>query len=161
MRINRRGKCMEPSKLAARRVLVARGKRCGKLLTESEVADCSVRNAKRWPPTFPRNFKRIRYTSNSLWHPVHGVQPSTLSITDEKLCPTPQTPLLWLASLKLTGEISDPNRSAFPRGTAQISKLAQLSRITTDRYDPFRPFLWSCYRKFYHFPTSACKKLGL
>lgn len=102
------------------------------LLTKSEVADCSNLECQMVLGTFYRNFKRARYTSNSLWHSVHGS--SGIDVIDNGwgAWSTPQTPLLWLASLKLTAEISDPNRSAFPRGTAQISKLPlsqELQRI--------------------------------
>lgn len=155
MRINRGGKCIEPRsrwKLAVRRVSASRRVEngVGKLLTESEVADCSTRNAKRCPKLSVgiSNVFGTRPIPSDIRY--NGVQPSTLSITDEKLCPTPQTPLLWLASLKLTGEISDPNRSAFPRGTAQISKLAHSQELQRIDMIPFCLFLWSYYRTFYH-----------
>lgn len=76
--------------------------------------------------------------------------------------PTPQTPLLWLASLKLTGEISDPNRSAFPRGTAQISKLAHSQELQRIDMILFRdPIFMILLSDIFTAAASGCKKLGL
>lgn len=81
-----------------------------------------------------------------------GTRSSAIDVIDNgwEAWLTPQTPLLWLASLKLTGEISDPNRSAFPRGTAQISKLVRSLKNYNGSIWSFGHFHKSCSAPIWH-----------